>query len=299
MEFVIVTGLSGAGKTIALHALEDIDFYCVDNIPPQLISAFYDLCIKSDKNKSKKIAIVTDIRGANIFDGILKSLETLKIERKKYKILFLEARDEILIRRFKESRRKHPLFTKDFWGSIIKAVQEEREILSSLRESANYTIDTSFLSSSQLKQQICDLFLINSNSSLLINILSFGFKYGMPIESDLVFDVRCLPNPFYIKELKEHTGLEACVSDYVLKFDQTKGFIRNMFNFIDYTIPLYQDEGKSQLVISIGCTGGKHRSVTLSQLLFEHVKKKNINTIIQHRDINKHSGEKLCRFPQM
>jgi UPF0042 nucleotide-binding protein len=299
MEFVIVTGLSGAGKTVAMRALEDINFYCVDNIPPQLVSAFYDLCQKSIDSYSKKIAIVTDIRGANVFEGILESLEILKRECKKYKILFLDTKDEILIRRFKESRRKHPLSGKEFRGSITKAIQIEREILTPVHESANYIIDTSFLSVSQLKQRICDLFLSSSDSSLMVSCLSFGFKFGMPIEADLVFDTRCLPNPYYIEELRDFTGLDECVSKYVLKWEQTQGFIKKILSFLDYSLPLYQKEGKSQLVIAIGCTGGKHRSVTLAQFIYNYISQKETQAIIQHRDINKNSGERICRFPRM
>jgi UPF0042 nucleotide-binding protein len=233
-----------------------------------------------------KVAVVTDIRGGNVFDSLFEALEVLQRERKKYEILFLDARDDVLIRRFKESRRKHPL-AEIYLGSVTMAIKLERDILMSVRERADYIIDTSFLSVAQLKERISGIFLGDSNFALMVNCLSFGFKYGMPTEADLVFDVRCLPNPYYVDELKNFTGFDDNVREYVLKWEQTKGFINKVISLIDYTLPLYKDEGKSQLVIATGCTGGKHRSVVLTQLLYEHLLNSHKRVSVHHRDISK------------
>lgn len=285
MDFIIVTGLSGAGKTRAMHVLEDIGFYCVDNIPPLLIETFYDLCRNARSKKMKKVAVVTDIRGES-FDTLLPILTELKSHGKNYKILFLEAKDNVLTRRFVESRRKHPL-SQLYDGSFTKAMQAERESLKQIRFAADYIIDTSYLAPAQLKQRISDIFLQDKWSAFAINCMSFGFKYGTPSEADLMFDVRCLPNPFYVEELKNLTGLDDSVNEYVMKFDETKGFISRLFSLVDYTIPLYRKEGKSQLVLAIGCTGGKHRSVALTQLLYSHFLETGQRTTVQHRDIKK------------
>ena len=253
MEFLIVTGLSGAGKSRAVDALEDIGFYCVDNIPPKLIPTFYDLCAKAG-NTFSRVAVVTDIRGGDMFSSLFETLDDLRNEDKRYRILFLDANDFVLINRFKETRRKHPLAENNL-GSLEQAVKLEREILRPVREKADYIIDTSFLSPAQLKERISNLFLGDASQALMIHCVSFGFKYGIPTEADLVFDVRCLPNPFYIEELKPLTGLDEPVYSYVMKWEQTKGFVQRLISLIDYMIPLYCDEGKSQLVIAIGCTG--------------------------------------------
>lgn len=285
MEFLIVTGLSGAGKSRAVDALEDIGFYCVDNIPPKLIPTFYDLCAKAG-NTFSRVAVVTDIRGGDMFSSLFETLDDLRNEDKRYRILFLDANDFVLINRFKETRRKHPLAENNL-GSLEQAVKLEREILRPVREKADYIIDTSFLSPAQLKERISNLFLGDASQALMIHCISFGFKYGIPTEADLVFDVRCLPNPFYIEELKPLTGLDEPVYSYVMKWEQTKGFVQRLISLIDYMIPLYCDEGKSQLVIAIGCTGGKHRSVALAQLLYDHLLEKGHRTSVNHRDIRK------------
>lgn len=285
MEFLIVTGLSGAGKSRAVDALEDIGFYCVDNIPPKLIPTFYDLCAKAG-NTFSRVAVVTDIRGGDMFSSLFETLDDLRNEDKRYRILFLDANDFVLINRFKETRRKHPLAENNL-GSLEQVVKLEREILRPVREKADYIIDTSFLSPAQLKERISNLFLGDASQALMIHCVSFGFKYGIPTEADLVFDVRCLPNPFYIEELKPLTGLDEPVYSYVMKWEQTKGFVQRLISLIDYMIPLYCDEGKSQLVIAIGCTGGKHRSVALAQLLYDHLLEKGHRTSVNHRDIRK------------
>ena len=285
MEFLIVTGLSGAGKSRAVDALEDIGFYCVDNIPPKLIPTFYDLCNKAG-NTFSRVAVVTDIRGGDMFSSLFETLDDLKNEGKPYRILFLDANDFVLINRFKETRRKHPLAENNL-GSLEQAVKLEREILRPVREKTDYIIDTSFLSPAQLKERISNLFLDDSSQALMIHCVSFGFKYGIPTEADLVFDVRCLPNPFYIEELKCLTGLDEPVYSYVMKWEQTKGVVQRLISLIDYMLPLYCDEGKSQLVIAIGCTGGKHRSVALAQLLYDHLLENGRRASVNHRDIRK------------
>ncbi len=286
MEFIIITGLSGAGKSVAMKNMEDIGYYCVDNIPPMLISTFYDLCEKSSDKHLKKIAVVTDVRSGEAFADLFSCLDKFMADNREYKILFLDAADDVLIRRFKETRRKHPLI--DNSSSVEAAVNLERELLISVRDRADYVIDTSLLSSTQLKERISALFLGDVSMGLMISCMSFGFKYGLPAEADLVFDVRCLPNPFYIPELKEHTGLEACVYDYVMNSESSKGYAQRMTDMVDFTLPLYQKEGKSQLVIAVGCTGGQHRSVTFARVLYDHLIENNHRAAIHHRDINKH-----------
>lgn len=285
MEFLIVTGLSGAGKSRAVDALEDIGFYCADNIPPKLIPTFYDLTQQA-KGALSRVAVVTDVRGGDMFSSLIKTLDQLEGEKKDYRILYLDANDYVLVNRFKETRRKHPL-AENCLGSLEQAVRLERDVLKPVRERADYIIDTSFLSPAQLKERISSLFLGDASDALMIHCVSFGFKYGLPTEADLVFDVRCLPNPFYVESLKKLTGLDEPVRDYVMKWDQTKGFVTRFLDLIDYMIPLYCNEGKSQLVIAIGCTGGHHRSVTLAQLLYTHLQNKNFRVSVNHRDIHK------------
>ncbi len=287
MEFVIVTGISGAGKTSALHALEDIGFYCVDNIPPALLSTFYELCEKSSDERMKRAAVVLDVRVGNSFDDFTAAVDKLRKENRAFKILFLDAANDVIIRRFRATRRKHPLFPDSSLYTIDEAVGIERELFAKLKMSSDYLIDTTFLSSAQLKDRVTTLFIGNEISSLSVTCMSFGFKYGVPTEADLMFDVRCLPNPFYIEELKYQTGLDAPVRDYVMKWPQTVGVRERIFDFVDYTLPLYKGEGKSMLLIAIGCTGGKHRSVALTQALYDHLSENKNKVAVQHRDIDK------------
>ena len=286
MEFIMITGLSGAGKSVAMKNMEDIGYYCVDNIPPALISVFYELCEKSSDSKMKKVAIVTDIRAGDSFESLFDETDKLSSQQKHYKILFLDAKDDILLKRFSETRRKHPL-TDVCSGSVEKAIQLERELLSRVRAKADFIIDTSSLSNAQLKERISITFLENTSHGMTVTCMSFGFKHGIPAEADLVFDVRCLPHPYYIPELKKHAGREDCVFNYVMQFEQSKGFAERMFSLIDYSLPLYLAEGKSQLVIAVGCTGGKHRSVTLARVLHKHITESGQNAAVYHRDVNK------------
>ena len=286
MEFVVVTGLSGAGKTQAMHAMEDIGFFCVDNLPPALIPVFYDLCVKSEDIMGR-VAVVTDTRGGELFKSFFTAMEALKHDKKPYKILFLDASDNVLVRRFKETRRKHPL-SDDLNGSLEQAVKLEREMLKPMRESSDYVIDTSLVSPAQLRSRIAQLFLNSAEDSLAVHCISFGFKFGIPMESDLVFDVRCLPNPFYDENLRPLTGLDAPVRDYVMEKEETKGFVARFTDMVDYLLPLYAKEGKSQLVIAVGCTGGHHRSVALAQYMHDHLVQKGVRASVTHRDMQKH-----------
>lgn len=287
MEFLIFTGLSGAGKSNALRSMEDIGYYCVDNIPSTLLGVFYDLCEKSSDKLMKKVAVVIDVRGGESFDSLTVEINKMRKENKNFKILFLDARSDVLLTRFKETRRHHPLADKVPDGSMEAALQLERSSLSYLKKSADYVIDTTYMSNKQLKERINNLFLEKSSDSLIVTFMSFGFKYGIPLEADLIFDLRCLPNPFYIPDLKPLTGLDISVREYVLKFPETQEFMKRVLDFLDYSLPLYQKEGKSELVVGIGCTGGKHRSVTLAGAFNDHFIKNGYKSTLQHRDIFK------------
>jgi len=284
MEFVIVTGLSGAGKTRAMHAMEDIGFYCVDNLPPAMIPIFYDLCAKSEG--LGRAAVVTDTRGGEMFMSFFSALEALKRDKKPYKILFLDSSDSVLVHRFKETRRKHPL-SDDLNGSLEQAVKLERDMLKLVKESADFVIDTSGFSPAQLKARIAEMFLNSAGDSLSVLCISFGFKFGIPMEADLVFDVRCLPNPFYEEALRPKTGLDPEVRDYVMDKEETQGFAARFTDMVDYLLPLYAREGKSQLVIAVGCTGGHHRSVALAQYMCDYLTGKGVKASAAHRDIQK------------
>ncbi len=286
MELLIVTGMSGSGKSSVMDVMEDIGYYCIDNIPPMLISQFVDLCRQSETGIDK-IAAAVDIRSGDMFAEIFRSWQKLKANSDiSVKVLFIEASDEVLIKRYKETRRKHPLDEK-FNGNMHEAIKYEWQQLSQLREIADYYIETSNLSSSQLKEQIKSLFLERDSDSLVIKVMSFGFKYGVSTESDLVFDVRCLPNPYYIPELRNHTGLDQCVRDYVMKHESSQQLFDKISDLIDFLIPMYVHEGKSQLVIAFGCTGGKHRSITFAELMTKHLLSKDYKVQKYHRDITK------------
>ena len=285
MEFVILTGLSGAGKTNALHAMEDIGFYCVDNLPPLLLDTFYDLCEKSTDNRMKRVAVVADARSGEMFAELADVLQKAKLDGRRFKILFLDAKLDVLVVRYKETRRKHPLIGEMVSGSVEEAVELENELMKEVREMADYVIDTTFMQPAQLKERVTTLFTGDARDSLLVTFMSFGFKYGIPMEADLIFDVRCLPNPYYVPELKPLTGLDEAVVDYVMGFEISGQFIAKLTEFIDFTLPLYKQEGKSEVVIGIGCTGGKHRSVTVARLLNTHLIERNQKSSTHHRDI--------------
>ncbi|MBQ9491677.1 MAG: RNase adapter RapZ [Firmicutes bacterium] len=282
MKFIIVTGMSGAGKSSVLKFLEDVGFFCVDNLPPFLILKFAQMYFEMS-TQIKKVAIGIDIRGGKLFNDLFFNLE--KIDKANYKILFLDASDNVLVKRFKETRRVHPI-AKAKSERIIFGIKKEREILKKVKSRADYIIDTSFMKSNDLKEKINDIFVAQKKfDGLMINIISFGFKYGIPEDSDLVFDVRFLPNPFYIKELKNLTGNDLDVKNYVLKFELSHKFLDKVLDLINFLIPNYIHEGKNQLVISIGCTGGKHRSVTIANEIYKKLFDSGRNVLINHRDI--------------
>ncbi|MDY3792776.1 MAG: RNase adapter RapZ [Oscillospiraceae bacterium] len=283
MKFLIVTGLSGSGKSGAVNALEDIGYYCIDNIPPQLIPKFADICLQSN-GQMDKVAIVTDIRGGDMFYQLDGGLEYLRHSGPDVKILFLDASDDVLIKRYKETRRRHPL-DEQCHGSLLSAITKERAVLSSIREAADYYIDTTDMSMAQLRDTVTDLFMDNPDDRMAVKVMSFGFKYGMCREADLVLDVRCLPNPYYIPELKKHTGLESCVRDYIMSFEQSRELEKKLFDLVDFLLPLYRQEGKTSLVIAFGCTGGKHRSVTFAENMHTYLEEKGVRTRVTHRDI--------------
>ncbi len=286
MQLVIVTGMSGAGKSRAIDTLEDIGFFCVDNMTPQLIPTFVQLLNDSAETR-EKVAIAADIRLGGSFAHLFNALEELKKMDCEYKILFIDADNEVILRRYQETRRKHPLSNDNSVQELQDIIVKEREILKSARDIADYVIDTSLLNTSQLKERVAKLFLDDVSNTLKINVNSFGFKYGTPKESDLVFDVRCLPNPFYVPELKHHTGLEASVRDYVMGFEQAQGLAPKLLDLINFLVPLYRAEGKSQLTISVGCTGGRHRSVVFAELVYNSIKENGYNVSVYHRDINR------------
>ncbi len=286
MQLVIVTGMSGAGKSRAIDSLEDIGFFCVDNMTPQLIPTFVKILEDSSETR-EKVAIVADVRLGDSFSELFKALDELRLMRCNYKILFIDADNEVILRRYQETRRKHPLSTADSSEELLDIIIRERKMLKKARDIADYIVDTSMLSTSQLKERISELFLENVANSLKINVVSFGFKYGIPKDSDLVFDVRCLPNPFYVPELKNKTGLDSEVRDYVMKFPQAKELRPKLLDLIDYLVPLYRAEGKSQLTISVGCTGGKHRSVVFAELVHKNIKDNGYSCAVYHRDIKR------------
>ncbi len=284
MEFVIVTGISGSGKSSAVKVLEDIGFFCIDNMPPQLIPNFAAMC--NENTEITKVAIVTDIRGGAMFFKLSECIAKMHIAGINIKVLFLEASKEVLMKRYKETRRKHPL-DEVSGGDISKAIDAEIELLREIREDADYIVDSSFLSSGQLKEQIADLFLEKPMDRMMVSCMSFGFKYGVPGEADLVFDVRCLPNPFYLPELKHKTGRDSEVRDYVMGFEQSCVLRDKLFDLISFLLPHYVSEGKSRLVIAFGCTGGKHRSVTFAELTAAFLREKECKVKTLHRDIEK------------
>ncbi|WP_250674005.1 RNase adapter RapZ [Paraclostridium ghonii] len=281
MRFIIVTGLSGSGKSEAMKSLEDIGFYCVDNLPPTLITKFAELCYQGNSNIDK-VALGIDIRGREFFETLHESLSYLEKENYKYEVLFLDCADNILVKRYKMTRRNHPLAKST---QITEGIKEEREILQTLRNKANSIIDTSNMKPRDLKEEISKLYLEGEKTpKLTISVVSFGFKHGIPIDSDLVFDVRFLPNPYYEEELRSKTGEEQIIRDYVMNSDVSKEFFAKLEDMVDFLIPHYIKEGKSHLVIAIGCTGGRHRSVTISNLLYDDLIKKGYRVIKKHRD---------------
>ncbi len=284
-EFVVITGMSGAGKSEAIKSFEDMGYFCIDNLPSPLLAQLTEM-LSLPGSKISQVALVSDIRGGENFEELFLALKQLKEKEIPYKIVFLEANDEELLRRFKETRRKHPLADK---SRVIEGIQEERRLLEDLKAAADIIINTSNFQAYELKDKIRTEFLRKSKrKGLLISIISFGFKYGVPIDADLVIDVRFLPNPHYIKELRPLTGQKKKIRDFVLGRKETKQFIDKFHPLVYFLLPHYFAEGKTHLTIAIGCTGGAHRSVVLSEETAKFLKKKNYDVVIRHRDIAKH-----------
>lgn len=286
MEFLIITGLSGGGKSQAADIIEDLDYYCVDNMPAALIPKFAELCAAT-KGRYEKVALVTDVREKNGFSDIFSALETLKSMDFGYKILFMEAEPAVIIKRYKETRRPHPLAAK-VGGSIEDAIARETEQLRPIRDIADYIVNTSHLTLGQLQNELFTHFSDNAaGREIMVNVVSFGFKYGMPLDADMVFDVRFLPNPYYVEELKSLSGIDAPVRDYIFKFDQANDFMDKLTDMIEYLLPLYIEEGKYSLTIAVGCTGGRHRSVAVASALGGHLRCLGVPVVNINRDIDR------------
>jgi UPF0042 nucleotide-binding protein len=289
MKMVIVTGMSGAGKSTALNVLEDEGYYCVDNMPISLIIKFADLAANQDEGYSN-IALGIDIRSGHALSELNEVLKKLESRHYNYKILFLDSNDDVLVKRYKETRRTHPLAKDD---RVDKGIVLEREQMTFLKEKADYIIDTSQLLTRELKQELEKIFVQDTGySNLFVTVLSFGFKYGIPVDADIVLDVRFLPNPYYIDELKPLTGNDKAIQDYVMGFDETKEFLVKIEDLIKFLLPNYVKEGKNSLVIAIGCTGGKHRSVTLANAIAKSIQSTEYACKVEHRDIEKDSRRK-------
>ena len=287
MEFIIISGLSGAGKSSAAAFLEDLGFYCVDNLPVALITSFAGICMAgAGTGRYSRVALVTDIRGGQTFDELFQALDELKEMKLDYQLLFVEASDEVTINRYKETRHTHPLTRQGY--SLPEAVQLERMALEPVRRRASHILNSTGLNLSKFRGELLRLFGMGSlNEAITVSVTSFGFKYGIPIDADLVFDVRFLPNPYYIAELKECTGLEEAVRTFLFGYRQTHEFLRHLEELFSFLLPQYVEEGKSSLVIAIGCTGGHHRSVAIAHALTEFIRQKGYRVEEQHRDMGR------------
>lgn len=285
MQFTVVTGLSGSGKTQVVRFLEDMGFFCIDNMPPVLIPKFVEMFL-SVNGKFEKVAFVVDIRVGDMIDQLLEELQYIKENGYEYTMLFLDADDKTLIKRYKESRRVHPMASSK---GLLDSIRKERHVLERLYHEADYIIDTSNMRPSALCERLKEIYLKDTGDrhQININVMSFGFKYGVPIDADLVFDVRCFPNPFYIDELKELTGNDKPVQKYVMSFSQSNEFMDKLYDMMAFLLPLYVEEGKNSLTIAIGCTGGKHRSVTMANALGQMLQKDKYKVEINHRDITR------------
>jgi RNase adapter protein RapZ len=284
MRFILITGLSGAGKSQAIQSLEDLGYFCVDNLPPTLIPKFAELCTQSG-DRLKDVALVCDIRGGEFFSELFHALNTLEDMGLHYEILYLEARDEVLIRRYKETRRRHPLASH---GSISEGIKKEKRLLEEIRGNAHKIIDTSNFSPQELKKEITKQFSRHRiKGNILVTVVSFGFKYGLPLDADLVLDVRFLPNPHYVPSLQPLTGQSPDVQKYVHQWSITGKFLKKTRDLLEFLLPCYIKEGKSQLVVAVGCTGGKHRSVVIGERLADFIASKDYQVTVEHRDMDK------------
>ncbi len=286
-QLVIITGLSGAGKTEAIRCFEDLGYFCVDNLPPALIPKFAELCSHSE-GKASRAALVSDVRGGRFFDSMQDALLDLERQGYSYEILFLEASDATLVRRFKETRRRHPLAPD---GDLVRAIGEERRRLEEIRGRAHRIIDTSNMTPRELRRLIEGACTDASGASLGVTVVSFGFKYGLPLDADMLFDVRFLPNPHYVEKLRHLTGMDGAVAEYVFRWPVTQRYTEKLFDMIEFLMPQFVAEGKSHLVIAIGCTGGQHRSVAIGEKLGEDLRELGYRVTVHHRDIHRVADE--------
>ena len=285
MRFLIVTGQSGAGKSRTASILEDLGYYCVDNLPPELIGQFAEICLATT-GRFEKVALVSDVRAGQSFSGLLDAMDALDAKGVEYSVVYVEAATEVIVHRYKETRRSHPL-SKD--GTPLQdAVIKEKQLLARVRERADYLIDTSALTTAGLRSELIRLFEGDEpQRAMVVNVQSFGFKYGLPMDADLVFDVRFLPNPYYIAELRQKTGLMPEVRDFVFSYQQMADYMTRVEDLLAFSLPLYFEEGKTELVIAVGCTGGRHRSVAVARAIGEYVAKRGFPTVVNHRDIDR------------
>ena len=285
MEILIISGLSGAGKSKAASFLEDMGFYIVDNMPAAMILKFAEFCAGGN-GRYDRVALVYDVRTASSFTELFDVLDKLRAMEGACRMLFLEAEPEVIIKRYKETRRRHPLA--DQTDCLEEAVRRERELMQPVRERADYIIDTSRTSTAQLRGELLRLFGDpEEKGGMTVSVTSFGFKYGLPLDADLVFDVRFMPNPFYIEELRPRTGLDQAVNDYVFSFQQTQDYLKRLKDLLAFSLPLYAEEGKTSLVIAVGCTGGHHRSVAVTHALAEFISGQGYQVSENHRDMNR------------
>lgn len=281
VRFVIITGLSGAGKSAAMRAFEDLGYFCVDNLPPELIPKFAEMCQRAGSNL-RRVALVSDVRGGKFFDHLFDALGELERVGFQYTILFLEASDEVLVRRFKETRRRHPLMPE---AGVLEAIREERRRLQELRGRAHRVLDTSDMTPHELRDTIGRWFADDATAGTTVTVMSFGFKHGMPIDADLVLDVRFLPNPYWVEDLAPLTGKDSDVEEYVFKWPVARRFMEKTGEYLDFLLTQYAQEGRSHVLIGIGCTGGRHRSVAIAERLGEFLRSRGLTVSVQHRDL--------------
>lgn len=281
-HFLIITGLSGAGKTRAIHSLEDLGFYCVDNMPPALLLKFVDLC-RQTEGRINRAAVVIDVRGGAFFDHMVEALDELDTMGTPYQVIFLEADEATLVRRFKETRRRHPLVSQ---GRLADGILQEMRRLEVLRGRAHRIIDTSNMTPGDLARRLGDWYGDARAAGMILTVLTFGYKHGLPMDADLVFDVRFLPNPYYVPTLRHLTGLDEVVKDYVLKWPVTHQLVSRLKGLLDFLLPQYVNEGKTHMILAIGCTGGRHRSVVIGELLREYLRERMPSVTIEHRDVS-------------
>lgn len=283
MQFTIVTGMSGSGKTRVIRYLEDMGYFCIDNMPPMLIPKFSEM-LATAGGKFNNVALVIDVRVGEMINELATQIHELKLKGYEVRILFLTADDETLVKRYKETRRSHPIYNAN---GLLASIRQERTMLEKLYNSSDYVINTSHLTNSTLLDELKEIFCDDNKNAFVVNVMAFGYKYGMPMDADLVFDVRCFPNPFYIDELKYKTGNDKEVQDYVMQFPEAKEFEKKLYDMMDFLIPLYEEEGKVSITIAIGCTGGKHRSVTFTNKLGEHLKENGLKVNVAYRDMGR------------